>query len=277
MTDAGRDLIVSLAELAAVLPAATGHFVADQVRASRPQNWPGMLGFVADRIHPADRRAAVVAVLRQWLHAKPPLAPAEFAAALTAAVATAEHYRAAFSLELAWTGPNSGVIPVRHTEQVLLELIGEAKRSVSFISYAVCRIARVRAALAEAAGRGVPVRGIVDGDLVADPDAYNPLIALGSAVTESAELYYWPMEKRPPNADGKRGIVHAKCVVADGSRMFISSANLTEQAFTLNMELGVLVSGTTAPANVDAHFDALIRTGVLVPVPRAFSAGNASA
>ena len=97
---------------------------------------------------------------------------------------------------------------------------------------------------------------------------YNPLIALGGAVLDAAELYYWPMENRPPNAEEKRGIVHAKCVIADSSRMFISSANLTEQAFTLNMELGVLVSGTSTPTRVEAHFDALIQGGVVVPVPR---------
>jgi len=34
-----------------------------------------------------------------------------------------------------------------------------------------------------------------------------------------------------------------KCAVADGEWLFLSSANLTQQAFTINMELGMLVRG----------------------------------
>lgn len=33
------------------------------------------------------------------------------------------------------------------------------------------------------------------------------------------------------------------------------SANLTEFAFTLNAELGVLITGGELPERVDAHFD----------------------
>ena len=37
---------------------------------------------------------------------------------------------------------------------------------------------------------------------------------------------------------GKLGILHVKCVVGDGRWLFLSSANLTKYAFSLNMELG---------------------------------------
>ena len=39
----------------------------------------------------------------------------------------------------------------------------------------------------------------------------------------------------------KVGILHVKCAVADGEWLFLSSANLKQQAFTINMELGMLV------------------------------------
>ena len=63
--------------------------------------------------------------------------------------------------------------------------------------------------------------------------------------------------------EGRRGSLHVKCVVADSARMFVSSANLTEQALRLNMELGILLGGTRHPREVDDHFADLAGRGVL--------------
>jgi len=54
--------------------------------------------------------------------------------------------------------------------------------------------------------------------------------------------------------------------LADGRCLLISSANLTEYAFTLNMELGVLITGGALPRRVEGRFDKLIEKGVLVRV-----------
>ena len=48
--------------------------------------------------------------------------------------------------------------------------------------------------------------------------------------------------------------------------MFLSSANLTEQAFSINMELGVLVTGGKMPVEIEKHFDRLINLGVVKEV-----------
>jgi hypothetical protein len=75
-----------------------------------------------------------------------------------------------------------------------------------------------------------------------------------------------PLEKRPRDENGKPGILHVKCAVADGRWLFLSSANLTEYAFTINMELGLLVTGGNLPRQVQEHFDRLIEAGVLARV-----------
>jgi len=49
-----------------------------------------------------------------------------------------------------------------------------------------------------------------------------------------------------------------KCSVADGEWLFLSSANLTQQAFTINMELGMLSRGGTIPRRVEQQFERLI-------------------
>ena len=45
---------------------------------------------------------------------------------------------------------------------------------------------------------------------------------------------------------------------------FLSSANLTEYAFSLNMELGLLITGGEQPLRVEDHFDRLIEIGMLI-------------
>jgi phosphatidylserine/phosphatidylglycerophosphate/cardiolipin synthase-like enzyme len=57
--------------------------------------------------------------------------------------------------------------------------------------------------------------------------------------------------------------LHAKCAVADARLLFVSSANLTDYALNLNMELGVLIAGGSQPQTVMAQFDELIAQGIL--------------
>ncbi len=78
---------------------------------------------------------------------------------------------------------------------------------------------------------------------------------------QRARIYVWPLEKRPRSADGRHGSLHAKVAIADGRVMLISSANLTEYAMTLNMELGVLINGGPSPEKVAEHLGRLVEMG----------------
>src|SRR5207248_547231 len=98
-------------------------------------------------------------------------------------------------------------------------------------------------ALNRAAGRGVRINVILETPhKLQGQNEYNTLHALGPEVATCASVYYWPQEKRQHHSD-KPGTLHVKCAVADGRWLFLSSANLTEYAFSINMELGVLVTG----------------------------------
>ena len=55
-------------------------------------------------------------------------------------------------------------------------------------------------------------------------------------------------------------------MVGDSNRVFLSSANLTEYAFMLNMELGVLIKGGTVPKEIEGQIDSLILHNVIVPL-----------
>jgi phosphatidylserine/phosphatidylglycerophosphate/cardiolipin synthase-like enzyme len=74
-------------------------------------------------------------------------------------------------------------------------------------------------------------------------------------------MYTWPAEKRPTTGKGARASLHAKCAVADGERLLVSSANLTEFALTVNIELGLLVEGDDTPRRVQQHLESLIESG----------------
>ena len=61
--------------------------------------------------------------------------------------------------------------------------------------------------------------------------------------------------------DGK---VHAKIAVVDGTRAFITSANLTSYALEKNIEAGVLINGGPVPKTLSDHLQALIDVRIIV-------------
>jgi phosphatidylserine/phosphatidylglycerophosphate/cardiolipin synthase-like enzyme len=131
----------------------------------------------------------------------------------------------------------------------------------------VYRIPNVCEALVRAARRGVQINVIVETpDKLEGENEYNTLRALGDDVAACAAVYFWPKENRGQDDKGKVGILHVKCAVADGRWLFLTSANLTEYAFTINMELGVLVTGGKLPGQVERHFERLIEVGAFLRV-----------
>ncbi len=185
---------------------------------------------------------------------------------LTAAQAERMH-RKCLHVELVWTGPEVEGVPFRRTEQAILQVLDSASQRITLVSYAVYRIPRVREALVRAARRGVRLRVVLETpNRLEGQGEYDTLQALGADVADCATVYYWPEDHRRRDSEGKLGILHVKCAVADGRSLFLSSANLTEYAFTINMELGLLVTGGPLPCQVEEQFDRLIGTGVLVRV-----------
>jgi phosphatidylserine/phosphatidylglycerophosphate/cardiolipin synthase-like enzyme len=121
--------------------------------------------------------------------------------------------------------------------------------------------------LVRAAYRGVKITIVVETpDRNEGESEYSTLRALVREVAASCEVYFWPKDRRGIHANGKTAILHVKCAVADGRWLFLSSANLTEYAFTINAELGVLITGGIIPGRVEAQFDRLIADGIWEPV-----------
>jgi phosphatidylserine/phosphatidylglycerophosphate/cardiolipin synthase-like enzyme len=172
--------------------------------------------------------------------------------------------RAQKRVELVWSGPLALRSPLRSTEPALLELLNSARESVYLVTFAAYRVPAIAAAIGAALSRGVRVVFVLESD---DSSAgkvdFDPLPYLGGVHTSSIEVYEWPLSKRSRDDRGHHGTLHAKFAVADKSRLLVSSANLTEFAFKLNIELGMMVTGGDAARQAVEHMDALILEGVL--------------
>jgi phosphatidylserine/phosphatidylglycerophosphate/cardiolipin synthase-like enzyme len=187
----------------------------------------------------------------------------ELASMLEVAVAAK---RSRPTAELVWTGPATPVVPVRQTEQVIFELIECAETRLTVMSFGIFQVPRLIEGLESALSRSVDVRMVLgERESQAEWVIEQQTFQLGKIVAGNAAVYRWPAERRLRDTGGKSGLMHVKAVVADSRVAFLSSANLTEAAFELNMELGVLFRGGHVPGAIDRLVDSLLESGALQP------------
>jgi cardiolipin synthase len=167
-------------------------------------------------------------------------------------------------IELLWSGPTPGSqIPARRIDQVFYDLISSSKREILLVTFAAYKIHQLTDALVQALNRGVRVRLILEfeessqGQLSMDAlNAFPEIVRLRSAI------YYWPLDKRERNSAGRPGKLHAKVALID-DQAILSSANLTDDAFSRNCELGILFSDSQILERIRWHFDNLCADGTL--------------
>lgn len=168
-------------------------------------------------------------------------------------------------VELLWAGPApAGGTPARRIDQVLYDLIATAQKDILLVTFAAHKIHRLAEVLASASGRGVRVRLVLEFGVQSQFQlSHDALNAFPAELQVKTEIFYWPVEKREVNLFGKPGKLHAKAAVID-QQAVLSSANLTDDAFLRNLELGVLFMGGDIPTKLREHFDHLIAVGTLV-------------
>ena len=142
---------------------------------------------------------------------------------------------------------------MRLTSEVVSQLIDQASKRVTMVSYVTYQLPTVIAALDRAVARGVQVSLILESPENLDGGG-------GAHVYAKFRTYHWPMDRRqPPEAK-----LHAKAVVVDGRDVLLTSANMTSSADHKNIELGILCRGGDVALKVQRHFDGLIAAGLLV-------------
>ncbi|MDB4497914.1 DISARM system phospholipase D-like protein DrmC, partial [Gammaproteobacteria bacterium] len=126
--------------------------------------------------------------------------------------------------------------------QVLKQLIDSAQEDVFIVSYVSVNIASIDEAIKQAIARGVTVRMLLESKSERGNDSFARNIRHYKDGFPGLQLYIWPEERREAVGYGIAS-VHAKCAVADGKQLFVTSANLTGAAMDKNIEIGVFLKG----------------------------------
>jgi len=120
------------------------------------------------------------------------------------------------TVDVVWTGPESGITTSRLTAATVTELIGEARREIFLVSYATRTEPVIAVALADAARRCVEIT------LLAENHADNPAYtARGNALPRTPRD---PAALAGQPAPG-RAALHAKVIVVDDRIALVTSAN----------------------------------------------------
>lgn len=180
----------------------------------------------------------------------------------------------ALSPDLVWSGPEVPGVPARDTRAVYDELFRSANRSLWAVSYAYFDGPRVFDRLARRMEGQPDLRVML---LLNIHRGHKDTSLPTDVVHRFADRFWshdWPGSVRPavfydprsvdPTA---RGVLHAKVVVADDERVFITSANFTAAAQEDNIELGLLVRNRPLALGVVRHLQGLIDRGWLSALP----------
>jgi cardiolipin synthase len=168
--------------------------------------------------------------------------------------------------EIIWTGPANDRFPVRRIDQVLYDLISKAKQRIVLVTFAAHRVPHLSEHLRQAVERGIELTLIVESEEESEGQLTRDAVAAFRDVPlAGARVYYWPIERRERNQAGRPGKLHVKCAIIDQSAL-IGSANLTDDAFNRNMELGMLVREEATVLALAEHFNELVSLGILVEV-----------
>jgi cardiolipin synthase A/B len=127
------------------------------------------------------------------------------------------------------------------SQRQLLALINGAKHSLS-IENEEMGDPTVTTALEKAAARGVDVKIIMTNDSNEYASEFNALTAAGAHVhtyAYTASLY-----------------IHAKVIIADGTKVFLGSENFSDYSLTKNRELGFLTTSTAILTSVNSTLTA---------------------
>ncbi len=184
--------------------------------------------------------------------------------------------RAADRTELVWTGPETRGARARDTAVVVRELFASAQRSVLVATYAIFQGRQVFEPLAARMDEvpDLQVRLFVHVQRVYQDERPDAQVLHAFANTFRDEQ--WPGERLPDiyfdprslaSGPGPRAALHAKAIVVDDARAFVTSANFTEAAHERNIEAGVLVESVSFAGSLRRQFDSLVEIGLLLRLP----------
>lgn len=177
--------------------------------------------------------------------------------------------------DLVWSGPEVPGVHARGTRQVYDELLGSVERSAWVSTYAYFDGPRAFETLARRMDEKQELQVTLLLNIQRKP---NDTTDASYLIRGFADRFWgtdWPgssrpavyYDPRPLDQDKPGGVLHAKSVVVDMEKVFITSANLTEAALDRNIELGLLLQDKALAVSIISHLRGLIERGLLKPLP----------
>lgn len=167
-------------------------------------------------------------------------------------------------LSLVWSGPNLVGVPIRMTSQVILELIDDAKQSLFISSFSFYKIREVFLGLEKSIARGVNITLLLETPQSSHYKiTHDPMGDFSEDFKSKVSFYIWPHKNRLIPGGDQTGSLHAKFILQDNQRLFITSANLTQYAMDRNIELGVIIEDKYVIEKLQDQLNALISSNVI--------------
>ncbi|MDF1665404.1 MAG: DISARM system phospholipase D-like protein DrmC [Planctomycetota bacterium] len=178
-------------------------------------------------------------------------------------------------LSLVWSGPNPGHSLSRDTSVVVKELFNEAKKSLLIASYAIDQGEKATALFGDLAARmdrdpKLEVQCFLN--IRRKPKDERPNAILTREFSDLFRRVIWPGKRLPEVFYDPRSLeiggltracLHAKCIVVDDRKAFLSSANFTEAAQNRNIEAGVVIEDTLLAKTLKSQFQTLLDQSLL--------------
>lgn len=171
------------------------------------------------------------------------------------------------------TGPDGAGTSGRSTSVVVREMFQDATTSVVVVGYAVHQGQKVFQALADRMAELPSLQVRMYLDIHREPGDTSAASELVMRFADRFRRVHWPMGRPLPEVfyhprslesdQRERGALHAKCIIVDGCKVFVSSANFTEAAQQRNIEVGVLLRSPAVADRLLRFLAGLVENGQL--------------
>lgn len=174
--------------------------------------------------------------------------------------------REAHLFDLVISGPEHQAVPTRDTAAVYREVIQSASREILLASFAIYNGKEIFQPLVERMKEFPDLQISLYLDIPRTRNDTTLSEQLVAGYRQDFATRQWPGGPLPrlyyhrPSLDTDwklRSSMHAKVIVADRERAFVSSANLTKAAHSKNIEVGTLIESPALASRLVDYFEGL--------------------
>ncbi len=178
-------------------------------------------------------------------------------------------------MDLVWSGLETPGMESRDTQVVVQELFDQAEHKVLIATYAIDQNQKAESLFSKLAQKLDESPSFQVRLFLNIPRPYGKQTEEAELLRDFANLFkshIWPGKRLPevfydPRSltlgFGNRACLHAKCIIVDDAKVFITSANFTEAAHKRNLEAGVLLNNLTVAQAMRNQFESLLKAKLL--------------